>query len=150
MGGTPWGWLRVSRGSIVLCGNFCLVVVQDKPQKVENFHFTSPTFVWLRKNLHVKDFPDWKVVSLFWNLIDKKCYIKTRDLKAFWSWIILVMQAESIPPKVKIFIGLNLCNYSVKTYLLSTYKGLILGRWMRPNASLLWYLRVHFVSTKTM
>ena len=54
MGGTPWGWLRVSRGSIVLCGNFCLVVVQDQPQKVEKFHFISPTFVWLRKNLHVK------------------------------------------------------------------------------------------------
>jgi hypothetical protein len=45
MGGTPWGWLWVSRGSIVLCGNFCLVVVQDKPQKVEKFNFTSPTFV---------------------------------------------------------------------------------------------------------
>ena len=54
MRGTPWGWLWVSRGSFVLCGKFCLVVVQAKPQKVEKFHFTSPTFVWLRKNLHVK------------------------------------------------------------------------------------------------
>ena len=40
-------------GSIVLCVNFWQVVVPDKPQKVENFHFTSPFFCMTGKNLHV-------------------------------------------------------------------------------------------------
>ena len=34
-GGTPWGWLWVSRGSIVLCGSFWWVVVFNKPCKIE-------------------------------------------------------------------------------------------------------------------
>ena len=36
------GWLRGSRGSIVLCGSFWWVVVLNKPHEIEIFNFTRP------------------------------------------------------------------------------------------------------------
>ena len=56
MGGTPWGWLRVSRGSIVLCVSFWWLVVFNTPHKFEIWNFTWTKSVCLTEKWHVKTY----------------------------------------------------------------------------------------------
>ena len=109
-GGTPWGWLRGSRRSIVLCGSFWWEVVFNKPHKIEiwNFSFLK-VYAWQKNDMlryyeifvrvwhctgceAVKyqnlTFQDWKEVNGFtkWNKIHL-IYFQLVYILQSWRWM---------------------------------------------------------------
>ena len=91
MGGTPWGWLQRSRGSIVLCGSFWWVDVLYKPHNIEIFNFTFPKMYDGQKNSMLKHFS--KMMTNLWQLITVYSQNNMISMKYldFWPKMYLIL-----------------------------------------------------------
>ena len=117
MGGTPWGWLWVSRGSIVLCGSFWWVVVFNKPHKIEIWNFPFPKVYAWQKN---------DVLSDIGKIFEKFCSLNSGqnfgNFESGWSiWVNLIFSILAIKLVFCSSLKLPYCNWYILGVNLHTH-----------------------------